>query len=74
MFDFEYYQLSSKRKFHNIDEAIIHYVLVGEKIGLEASFFFSRFRYLCHNSDLHDMRMAPFTHFILYADRENRHY
>ncbi len=74
LFDINYYASLAGKSFAHRNAAIIHYIIVGEKINLDPSLEFSRFRYLCNNPDLHGMRMMPFSHFILYADKENRHY
>lgn len=73
-FDLKYYSMSSGIKFPNRNKAIIHYIMVGERINLDPCVEFSRFRYLCHNQDLNNMRMLLLTHFILFADKENRNY
>lgn len=73
-FDFFYYECSSNLKFKRTEDAIVHYIAIGENKNIDPCFKFSRFRYLCHNPDLKNMKMMPFTHFILYADKENRHY
>lgn len=74
LFDINYYASLAGKSFAHRNAAIIHYIIVGEKINLDPCLKFSRFRYLCNNPDLHGMKMMPFSHFILYADKENRHY
>lgn len=71
-FDINFYMTSNNLHPALRSIAIFHYVLVGEKQGLEPHADFSPVEYLSMYPDIHDFPAGPYCHFIEYGMREGR--
>jgi len=72
LFDKEYYQAEINKAFNTIEEAIGHYLTLGNENYVSPTILFDIEYYLEKYTDIRDAKINPFIHFLEYGAAELR--
>jgi hypothetical protein len=72
IFDLSWYNIMSKQKFDNVEEAIAHYKSSENRTRSSCSPYIDEYYYLETNKDVESANITALEHYVLYGESEGR--